>query len=156
MAENSYGYNSGSGPGIAAYQATNCYGVSSGSGIGVSATLTATSCYGQSISGYGIDSKVATSCYGSSTSSTGLHSEIATNSYGKSSSGVGLDARSLAVGCYAENNTSSLTSLYTYNAALCVGSNAAGPSATGILTTTANGCLSNGNIITATNKYNTP
>jgi hypothetical protein len=61
-ANNCYGYSTGSGAGLAATTANNCYGYSAGSGTGLWVTGTAIGCYGQSVSGIGINAHIANSC----------------------------------------------------------------------------------------------
>jgi hypothetical protein len=61
-ANNCYGYSTGSGAGLVATTANNCYGYSAGSGTGLWVTGTAIACYGQSVSGIGINANIANSC----------------------------------------------------------------------------------------------
>jgi hypothetical protein len=90
---NCYGYSTGSaGYGIYALGvANNCYGQSV-SGIGVQA-ITATGCQGYSGSGIGVFAQTAQNCHGESGGSgRGVFAHTAQNCFGRSTSGTGIDA----------------------------------------------------------------
>ena len=111
---------------IDANTASDCYGYGTGSGDGVRANQTATGCFGQSGTGYGLYANTALNCSGISSNGGGIHavttaencSGISSSTSGysglyaftalncngvNSGSGDGLDAAQNATGCYGQS-----------------------------------------------------
>ena len=101
-ASDCYGYCSGSGTGLnSGYAANNCIGYAGGSGIGLIASV-ANNCYGDSVSGTGLNVGTANNCNGHCVGTgTGLSAASANNCIGGTGGGgTGLDVTGVAIGCY--------------------------------------------------------
>ncbi len=161
---------------IDANTASDCYGYGTGSGDGVRANQTATGCFGQSGTGYGLYANTALNCSGVSSNGGGIHTlATAENCYGVSAStsafsglyafsalncnglnsgaGDGLDAAQNATGCYGQSVGGN--GLSANNAENCSGQSSSGVGLNASQTATGcSGISSNGVGLSANNAEN--
>jgi hypothetical protein len=116
-ASDCYGYCSGSGEGLhAQYAADNCIGYTGGSSIGLSASV-ANNCFGDSVSGTGLQVGTANNCNGHCVGTgTGLSADSAINCIGGTGGGgTGLNVTGAAIGCYCFSSSGTAITAHIAN-----------------------------------------
>jgi hypothetical protein len=154
IAQNCYGYSSGSSYGVYASTALNCYGSGGGSSYGgIDATIAQNSYGFCSGSGNGVSASIVLNCYGSSSSGSGIFTTSAQACYGYSSSGYGVSA-SIAQNCYGYSNSSGY-GVYVFRTATgCYGYSTSGTGVYALIANVCNGGTSTGTALSVTHNVN--